>query len=84
MLSVSVSGMFAQCRFVFCYFSWQVEFSRGECNRVILVIPLATLLLSQWVFGLSLSCLHLLNMASYWLVCVACLRGGMFQLESSQ
>lgn len=35
----------------FYYFCLQVEFSRGECNRVILVIPLATLLLSQWVFG---------------------------------
>lgn len=43
--------MFAQCGLYFYYFSLQVEFSRGECNRVILVIPLATLLLSQWVFG---------------------------------
>jgi hypothetical protein len=25
----------------------------ARCNRVILVIPLATLLLSQWVFGFS-------------------------------
>ena len=47
---------------------------RYRCNRVKLVIPLATLLLGQWVFGFSLVLTsptqNGINMASYWLVCL--------------